>query len=125
MSLKRNDLLNANLRNDYDDDDWDWEPDLVIGQGDGLGRSDSEDRIPILETLTEPIGFGRDKEWWTMEEKTILEIVATVFEELEDEQWFEGRSPRTINRMEQQIASYCVSEFGENKDNDERENTSD
>jgi len=72
-----------------DYDDWDYEPDLVVGQGDGLGRSDSEDRIPILETLTEPIGFGRDKEWWTMQEKTILEIVAAVFEELEDEEWFE------------------------------------
>ena len=107
-------------RNDYDDD-WGWEPDLVIGQGEGLGRSDSEDRIPILETITEPIGFGRDKEWWTMEDKTILEIVAAVFEELEDEEWFKGKSPSSINRMEQQIAGYCVSEFGENNDNDEQE----
>lgn len=103
-----------------EDDDW-WEPDLVIGQGDGLGRGDSSDRIPILETLTEPIGFGRDGDWWTVDDKKIIAIVAAVFEELEDEEWFEGKTSRSINRMEQQIASYCVSEFGENNNNDERE----
>lgn len=55
-----------------------------------------------------------------MTNEEIQRIVGVVFEELEDEGWFKERGPRGINAMENQIADYCVSEFGEHNNNDEQ-----